>query len=322
MKKENLDYDMFFNARVTAEHKGVYVVKNENGEYLAKITGKRNFEAKSREDYPAVGDWVVITKIDKDQAIIDKILPRRSILKRKHSGKSEKDQVIATNIDIVFAVEAVDRDYNLNRLERYLVLAKDQNIKVAIILNKVDLISSEELALRVKEIKERFDNTDIILTSTITKQGLNNLLNYIEKEKTYCFLGSSGVGKSSLINKLLKENIIKTKEISQHGERGRHATTHREMYFLENGGIVIDNPGMREVGLVDSSEGMKDVFEEILNLAGKCKYSDCTHIHEPGCEVLKVVESKKLDKDKYLNYLKLKSENKFTFLGKGYKIKI
>jgi len=316
MKKEDLGYNSYFDsdlsgdfliARVIAEYKELYKVKDENGEYLAKITGKSNFEAKSKEDYPAVGDWVAITKTDDGKAVIYKILSRKTVLKKKYSGE-EKNQVIATNIDNVFAVESVDRDYNLNRLERFSVLAKDGGIKMTIILNKVDLISEEEVNSKKEEIEERFKETDVILTSTVTDQGLDELKDYLEKGKTYCFLGSSGVGKSSLINKLIGEDIITTEEIGKHAVRGKHTTTHREMYFLEGGGIVIDNPGMREVGLVDLRSGMEDVFKEIEVLSKECKYNDCTHIHEPGCAVLEAVKSKEIDEDKYLNYLRLKKE--------------
>jgi len=169
-------------------------------------------------------------------------------------------------------VESVDRDYNLNRFERYFAIANNGGIKPAIILNKIDIISKEELDSKLFQIKNRFADIDFIPTSTINDKGLDELKKYIAKGKTYCFLGSSGVGKSSLINKLLGENIIKTESISPHSGRGKHVTTNREMYFLENGGIVIDNPGMREVGMTDTNAGIDSLFGEITALAKKCKY--------------------------------------------------
>ncbi|MFA5087081.1 MAG: ribosome small subunit-dependent GTPase A [Candidatus Paceibacterota bacterium] len=317
---ESLGYNDFFEsnraslglmeysvARVIAEHKELYKIKSANGEYPAKITGKQIFNAKKREDYPAVGDWVAISMPDEETAVIYKILPRKTILSKKYDNKQDI-QIIATNIDIVFIVESVDRDYNLNRLERYLVLADEGKIKPAVILNKADLISEEELNLKINEIKNRFDNIDIIPTSIITEQGLKELVNYIEKGKTYCFIGSSGVGKSSLINKLLGKNEIKTSEIGRRTGKGKHTTTTREMYFLENGGIVIDNPGTREVGIADSNKGVENVFDEIIALSENCRYADCTHTHESGCAVLKAVDTKILDKNKYENYVKLKKE--------------
>lgn len=323
MKLDNLGYGVFFEsnlkklgldnylvARVIAEYKEAYRVKSATGEYLAKITGKQMFNALSRADYPAVGDWVVITELNKKQAVIQRILPRKTILRRKYSNKQE-GQIIATNIDVAFVIESVDRDYNLNRFERYFVLAKDGNIKPAIVLNKIDLISDAELNLKIDQIEDRFNGADIIPTSTVAKQGLDKLINYIISGKTYCFLGSSGVGKSSLINRLLGRNTVKIREISRRTGRGKHTTTNREIHFLENGGIVIDNPGMREVGMADSSTGIGDVFGEITSLSKTCKYIDCTHTHEPGCAVLEAVESKKMDEDKYSNYIKLKKENEY-----------
>lgn len=308
--RKKLELDDFLVARVTAEYKGAYRVKNLGGEYLAKITGKQMFSASSREDYPAVGDWVAITELDVKQAVIRGVLPRRTMIKRKYSNKNET-QIIATNIDVAFIIESVDRDYNLNRFERYFAIAKDGGVKPAIILNKIDLISKEELDSKLIQIKNRFNNIDIVSTSAKTNEGLDQLKKYITKGKTYCFLGSSGVGKSSLINKLLGENIIKVENISVHTGKGKHTTTNREMYFLENGGIVIDNPGMREVGMTDASAGIDNIFEEITTLAKKCRYVDCTHIHEPGCEVLASLKSAKLDEAKYSNYISLKKEAEY-----------
>ena len=306
--RNKLERGDFFVARVTAEFKEAYRVKDADGEYLAKIKGKRIFEALSREDYPAVGDWVTITKPDEDHAVIHGILPRLTVIKRKYGDKT---QVIATNIDVAFVVESVDRDYNLNRFERYFAIANDGGIKSAIILNKTDLISQEELNEKLKEIKNRFPEADIISTSVVNNDGLDELKKYIKKGKTYCFLGSSGVGKSSLINKLLEKDFIKTGDISSYSNRGKHITTSREMYFLDNGGIVIDNPGMREVGMTDTDAGIDNLFDEISILAQKCKYADCSHIHEPDCEVLLALKSGKLNEKQYSNYINLKKEAEY-----------
>jgi len=329
MKIEELGYNPFFEShrnqlgldgflvgRVISEFKGAYKVKNTNGEYLSKVTGKRMFEASSREDYPAVGDWVAINELDNERAVIQCILPRMTIIKRKYGdknklGEKDKAQIIATNIDVAFVVESVDRDYNLNRFERYFAIVRNGGVKPAIILNKIDLISKEELDEKLIQIKNRISDVAIITTSARNDKGLDDLKIYIEKSKTYCFLGSSGVGKSSLINSLLGESIIKTENISSYSGRGKHITTNRQMYFLENGGIVIDNPGIREVGLADAAGGIDSFFDEITVLSQKCKYVDCTHTHEPGCEVLAAVKSGKLDEKKYSNYINLKKEAEY-----------
>lgn len=320
MKIEDLGWDEFFEsgraklgsdifqvARVVAESRGAYRVKNAEGEYLAKITGKHIFKSVSREDYPAVGDWVAISELEEKKAVIHSILPRKTVMKRKYSGKNET-QIIATNIDVAFVIESVDRDYSLNRFERFFAIAGDGGIMPAIILNKIDLISKEELDLRLVQIKDRFKDIDVILTSALAEEGLDELKKYIEKGKAYCFLGSSGVGKSSLINKLLGKDEIRIGGIGPRSGRGKHITTAREMYFLENGGIVIDNPGVREVGMTDVGVGIDSLFDEIIILAKKCKFANCTHVHEPGCEVLSALRSGKLDEGKYSNYIGLKEE--------------
>jgi len=328
-KIEDFGYDAFFEsnqkklglgefsvARVTVEHRGAYEVINENGEFLAKITGKQMFNASSREDYPAVGDWVLITELNAGQAVIQAMLSRKTIIKRKFGNKNKtgektETQIIAANINVAFVVESVGRDYNLNRFERYFALAAEGGVRPAIILNKVDLISKEELKLKLLEIKKRFPEIDVIPTSTVSGEGLDELRAYIVKGKTYCFLGSSGVGKSSLVNKLLGESVIRTEDISSYSGRGKHITTNREMYFLPNGGIVIDNPGMREVGMIDVGSGIDELFDEITVLSKGCKYKDCTHVQESGCQVLESLKSGKLDEAKYSNYIRLKKEAEF-----------
>jgi ribosome biogenesis GTPase len=323
MKLEDLGYSDFFEsnrkelkledfsiARVIAEYKGAYKIKNVDGEYFAKITGKKIFNAKSRADYPAVGDWVIIKEQDKEWAVITGILPRQTLMKRKYNNKNGI-QIIATNIDVAFIVESIGRDFNLNRFERYFTIANDGGIQTTFILNKIDLISQKELDLKITEIKDRFKNVDIILTSALMDIGLGELRSYIRPSKTYCFLGSSGVGKSSLINKLLEENAIETNDINFQTDRGKHTTTGREMYFLKNGGIVIDNPGVREVGMTNENGGIDDAFDEIIKLAIGCKFVDCHHISEPNCKVLFALESGELDAEKYSNYINLKKETEY-----------
>lgn len=316
--KKNREFsndDNFTPARIIAEHKELYILKNEVSELSAKITGKMMFTASSREDYPAVGDWVLITILDKEQAVIHEILPRKTILKRKASGKSDI-QIIASNIDVAFIVESPDRDYSLNRFERYFSLANSEKIKPIIILNKIDLISDSDLDMKVSEIEDRFKDINIYSTSTITRKGIDNLKKEIKKGLTYCFIGSSGVGKSSIVNMLVGQDLIRTGEISSYTNRGKHVTTHRELFVLENGGLLIDNPGMREVGLTDSDTGIRNTYIEIRDLSENCRFSNCSHVQEPGCAVLEAIQSGELDNDKYENYMKLVKENEYNTMTK------
>jgi len=324
IKLEDLGYSDFFEnnresvmnsdlvpARIIAEHKQLYIVRNEKSVFSAKTTGKMIFEALSREDYPAVGDWVLIKVLSKDQAHIYEILPRKTLLKRKSASGSEA-QIIASNIDIACVVQALDRDYNLNRFERYFALAKSAKIKPVIVLNKTDLVSDIELEKILCEIKNRFKDTDVYTTSAVTGFGIADFVKAINKGRTYCFLGSSGVGKSSIINALIGESLIRTGEISCHTNKGKHITTHRELFILECGGLLIDNPGLREVGLLDSSVGVEDVFSDIYDLSKNCRFPNCTHQHEPGCVVLDAVKTGTLDNKKYKNYIQLLKEDEYN----------
>jgi ribosome biogenesis GTPase len=309
-KRKALALEGFAMARVIAEHKGSYRVKDAAGEYLATITGRQMFDALSREDYPAVGDWVAITEHGEKQAIINRVLPRKTVLKRKYSDRFES-QVIAANIDRVFVIESFDRDYNLNRIERCLAIADDGGIRPVIVMNKVDLISEAEVNSKISQVKKRFKDIDVIKTSVILENGLHELSACILKAETHCLLGSSGVGKSSLINRLLGSDVIRTNTISHQTGKGKHTTTAREMHFLANGGILIDNPGMREIGMTDSEEGIEEAFKEIRVLAERCRFKDCTHEHEPGCAVRDAVASGELDEKRYENYLKLVKEAEY-----------
>lgn len=294
--------------RVIAEHKERYTIRTDKGEFEAEITGNMRFTAKNREDFPAVGDWVALSTYDADFAVIHHILPRFSVIKRQAVGQFGEIQIIATNIDYAFLVQAVDRDFNVNRLERYLTICNSSNVSPIIILSKTDLVNQHQLAEILESIGTRIKDVPIIAISNETLDGYEAIKAIIEKGKTYCILGSSGVGKSTLLNNLSGKAIMRTDTISESANRGRHITSHRELIVLENGGILVDNPGMREVGIADSSSGLAITFDKIVSLSQYCKFKDCTHTSEVGCSVLEAVEKGEIDRASYENYLKMERE--------------
>jgi ribosome biogenesis GTPase len=307
----NNNLEGFEVGRVIAEHKERYIVTTAKGEFDAEITGNLRFTAKNREDFPAVGDWVALTTYESDFAIIHKILPRFSIIKRQAVGLHGEVQIIATNIDYAFLVQAVDRDFNINRLERYLTICYSSKVNPIIVLTKTDLIA-EVTTLEIKEsIKLRVKNVPVIAISNQTQNGYNELKSVFEKEKTYCMLGSSGVGKSTLLNNLKGKPIMRTGTISQSTSKGRHITSHRELIILENGGILIDNPGMKEVGIADTASGLELTFNRIVELSQNCKFKNCSHTNQAGCAVIEAVETGDVDKTSYENYLKMERERAF-----------
>jgi ribosome biogenesis GTPase len=299
----------FSVGRVTQEHRERYVVSDGDKEYEAEITGNLRFTASSRADFPAVGDWITMTVYDSDQAIIHEILPRKSVLERQAVGKPGEVQIISTNIDAAFIVQAIDHNFSINRLERYLTICYSAGIEPVLVISKIDLSGENEVQDVISRLEKRERRIKCIPLSNMTLQGLEQVLDFIQKGRTYCMIGSSGVGKSTLINNLLKKNILKTGHISLSTNKGRHVTDHRELFVLENGGIIIDTPGMREVGIADSAGGLEITFDTILSLARKCRFKDCTHTNEVGCSVIEAVNNGEIDKSFYENYLRLQREN-------------
>jgi ribosome biogenesis GTPase / thiamine phosphate phosphatase len=298
----------FSVGRVTQEHRERYIVSTGENEYDAEITGNLRFTANSRADFPAVGDWVTMTIYDTDQAIIHKILPRRSVLERQAPGKHGEIQIISTNIDVAFIVQAINNNFSINRLERYLAICYSANIEPVLVISKIDLSTEEVIRDAIRALETRDKKVKYILLSNMTFKGLDEILGVIEKGKTYCVVGSSGVGKSTLINNLLKKNILKTGHISHSTDKGRHITGHRELFVLENGGIIIDTPGMKELGMTDNAEGIKTTFQEICDLSLKCRFPGCRHIDEAGCAIIDALNIGTIDKDSFDNYLKIQKE--------------
>jgi len=297
--------------RVVSEHKERYIVKTEKGEFEAEITGNMRFTAKNREDFPAVGDWVTLTTYESDFAIIHKILPRLSMITRQAVGQFGEIQIIASNIDYAFLIQAVDRDFNINRLERYLTICYSSKVSPLIVLTKTDLINEPKIDEIIDSLKQRIKNVPVIAISNETLDGYEALKKHIERGKTYCLLGSSGVGKSTLLNNLSGKTIMRTDTISRSTNKGRHITSHRELIILESGGILIDNPGMREVGIADTVNGLETTFDKISILSQNCKFKDCTHTNETGCLVLEAVKKGEIDISSYENYLKMEREKAY-----------
>lgn len=305
-RKEN-KLDSFGIGRVISEHKDRYTVKSDEGEFDAELVGNLRYTASNRNDLPAVGDWVSTSEYDENKVLIHAVLPRKSILERKAVGKSGQTQIIATNIDFGLIIQSVNRDFNINRLERYLTICNASKINPIIVLSKVDLIEKHKLDELLNLVKERIKNVPLFAISNQTQLGIDRLKSELIKGYTYCLLGSSGVGKSTLINTLTGTNLMETREISKSIDRGKHVTSHRELIVLENG-ILIDNPGMREVGITNISDGLEMTFDEISNLAQDCKFSDCSHTNEKGCAVLAAIENNELDPDSYANFMKMEKE--------------
>ncbi len=304
-KEQNLDE--FNVGRVISEHKDRYIVKTDSIEFEAELIGNLRFTATDRNDLPAVGDWVAISEYDENKALIHAVFSRKSIVKRKAVGKIGQTQIIATNIDYGLILQSVNRDFNINRLERYLTICNASKIEPIIVMSKIDLISKKELDELLGQIKERIKNVPLFKISNKSRLGIDEIKSALIKGKTYCLLGSSGVGKSTLINTLSGIKLMNTGEISQSINRGKHVTSHRELIVLENG-ILIDNPGMREVGITNISNGIEITFDEISILAQECKYNDCSHTNEMGCAVLAAIENEELDFNSYANFIKMEKE--------------
>ena len=285
---------------------------------MAEVSGKFRYNADRISDYPAVGDFVMADWNDEGgNAIIHHILHRKSSIIRKAAGNAYKEQVVATNIDTIFLCMSLNNDFNLRRLERYLSIAWDSGATPVIVLTKVDLCT--DLEDKLSDVSSVAFGVDVLVTTTVEEFGYEEIRPYICEGKTVAFIGSSGVGKSTLINCLLGECKLDTNGLRD-DDKGRHTTTHRELILLPNGGMVIDTPGMRELGMMDSEAGISQTFEDIEELMEQCRFSDCTHNTEPGCAVRKALESGELSEERWQSYLKLKSENEYATDSQSYLI--
>lgn len=302
-------------ARVTAQEKGLYTLSSELGEKTASVSGKYMFSALTVSDYPAVGDYVMaIWPEDESGAVIQSLCQRKSCFIRKAAGSGKQEQVVAANVDTLFLCMSLNNDYNLRRLERYLSVAYESGAVPVIVLTKTDLCDNVEA--RIQEVRALSVGADVIAVSSL-ENDYAAVYPYVQSGKTVAFLGSSGVGKSTLINKLLRRDAIATGGL-RNDDRGRHTTTHRELLELDNGAFVIDTPGMRELGMWDNEEGIDTAFRDIEELSRRCRFRNCTHSTESGCAVLAAIADGSLDIARWESYNKLKKENEYAADGSRY----
>jgi ribosome biogenesis GTPase / thiamine phosphate phosphatase len=325
MELSDLGYDSWFEekrkgmelsdctiARVTRVDKDRYLVRNGQNEVQAEPTGKLLYSAESSQDLPCVGDWVLAQYYNEGAlAIIHEILPRRTFLRRKSAGEKTEYQMIASNIDVAFIMQSCDLNFNIRRMERYLVMVHEGHVEPIIVLSKSDLISAEELDKRVSEIRDARIDARIIPLSNISENGLEPMKQVLQKGKTYCLLGSSGVGKTTLLNLLLGSDVFETNAVREKDSRGRHTTSRRQMTVLDNGALLVDTPGMRELGLMGVGASIDDSFSDIHGLSENCRFNDCTHSAETGCAILAAVQNGSVSEARYQSYMKFVRESRF-----------
>ncbi len=302
-------------ARVAAVDRDQLLLLDETGAFRGRLSGKFLHESASSAQRPCVGDWVCVEKAQGNSfGIVHGILERKSGLGRKAAGESVEFQRIAANVDVVVIVQSCHYDFNLKRLERYLVMVREGGATPCVLLTKTDLVEPEVLADQLDQLRRAGIEAPVWTLSNVTHEGVDELRGVLSPGKTYCFVGSSGVGKSTLINTLLGRERLDTRVVSGTGE-GRHTTVRRELIVLDNGAMVIDNPGMRELGVLGAESGIEASFPDVVALSSRCRFRDCTHANEPGCAVRGALQSGELTAGHYENFLKLKSESDYLQLS-------
>ena len=298
--------------RVIAVHRESYVVSDGTGDIYAETTGKLQYDSGSPLDLPAVGDWVLAQLMnDRTLAIIHSVLERKTLLTRKNPGRKVEFQLIGANIDTVMIMQALDSDFNPRRLERYLVMAREGGIEPVVLLSKRDLLPAEEVAAKTREAEKIAPGSPVLAFSNQDQEGLDQVKALFLPGITYCLLGSSGVGKTTLLNRFLNAERFETRSVRVNDGKGRHTTTSRQLIMLDNGAMVIDTPGMRELGAIAVDSGLEETFDEIVSLSRECRFKDCSHEHEDSCAVLAALAEGEISRERYDSYLKLKKESDF-----------
>ncbi|MBB3108400.1 ribosome biogenesis GTPase [Paenibacillus phyllosphaerae] len=299
--------DDWIPGRVTAQYSHQYRVVTAFGDRSAEVSGRYQFQAATPGDYPAVGDWVAVKPIDSEaRAIIHALLPRRSAMIRKAAGPALHEQVIGANIDTLLIVCALNDDFNIRKIERYLIAAWESGAQPVVLLTKADLC--EEVALRVAAVEAAAPGVAVHAVSALQGNGMDSLAAYVTPGATIAVTGSSGVGKSTLLNNLAGDDLQRVQGIREDDARGRHTTTHRELFALPGGGIMMDTPGMRELGLWEAADGLHEAFSDIETLAAQCRFRDCKHESEAGCAVLAAIEAGELEGKRLGSYHKTSRE--------------
>ncbi|MCX6138940.1 MAG: ribosome small subunit-dependent GTPase A [Ignavibacteriales bacterium] len=299
-------------ARITRVDRDRYLVRNEEKEIPAELTGKLLFSTDTRQGLPCAGDWVFVQYCnDGSLAIIHDLFPRKSFLRRRSAGDNIDFQMIASNVDVAFIIQSCDFNYNLRRMERYLVMAIEGHVEPIILLSKSDLVDNGDIEKKISEINDAYIGVRAAAFSNKTTSGLEAVQQMLEKGQTYCLLGSSGVGKTTLLNHLLGRDVFETNPVREKDGRGRHTTSCRQLTVLDNGSLLIDTPGMREVGMIAVDDSIDDSFSDIYELSRNCRFNDCTHTVEVGCAILIAVQNKGLDEERYQSYMKLMKESEF-----------
>ena len=300
-------------ARVVSVHKDRYIITTGHGDVFAELSGNFLYSASSALDFPTTGDWVYADLYDeKTHAIIHDVVIRKTLLKRKTAGQQVDFQLIAANIDVAFIVQSADYNFNLRRLERYLVMVNDSGIKPVILLSKCDLIPANEVEVIKQSILVIAPQSIFIAFSNLSGENIEVIKNSLIAGKTYCLLGSSGVGKTTLLNSIVGHNQFETQSVSKKQSKGRHTTTSRELIRLDNGAMLIDTPGMRELGNLSADSGFDETFSDISELSQSCKFNNCSHTNEKGCAILIAINDGTLSDERYKNYLKMKNELAFN----------